>query len=124
METIGPRFEDRLEGAYNFCSWKERIALLLMENGICVFADKNLPIPIDATQLTKHNKKDVKSRRIILDAMKDHVIPHLFRKKTTREMWQALTKLYQSDNHNRKMVLKEELEHQDVHIRYNGVLSH
>jgi len=39
-------------------------------------------------------QRDVKNRRIILDAVKDHVIPHLFEKNTTREMWEALMKLY------------------------------
>jgi hypothetical protein len=109
MAATGLRFEDRLEGASNYSPWKERIALVLMENGIWEFADQKLTPPTDATQLADHNKKDVKARRIILDAVKDHVIPHLSGKKTTRDMWEALTKLYQSDNQNRKMVLREKL---------------
>ena len=109
MDAIGLRFEDRLEGASNYSPWKERIALVLMENGIWEFVDYILTPFIDSTPLATHNQKDVKARRIILDAIKDHVIPHLSRKKTTREMWEALTKLYQNDNQNRKMVLREKL---------------
>ena len=63
---------------------RRRIALLLMKNGIWKFTEKTLPIPTNATQLVEHNKKNVKAKRIILDAMKDHVIPHLSGKKTTR----------------------------------------
>jgi hypothetical protein len=37
-------------------------------------------VPIDATLLT-FQKKNVKAKRIILDAIKDHVIPHVAGKK-------------------------------------------
>lgn len=39
-----------------------------------------------STQLTKFNKKNVKDKRIILDSIKDHVIPHVTRKKYAFEM--------------------------------------
>lgn len=35
--------------------------------------------------------------------------PSLSGNKAAREMWEALTKIYQSDNHNMKMVLREKL---------------
>jgi hypothetical protein len=63
--------------------------------------------PADPTQLVVHLRKDVKERRIIIDGVKDHIIPHLSGKKTTKEMWESLTKLYQSDNQSRKMMLEE-----------------
>ena len=47
---------------------------------------------------------------LILDAVRDHIILHLSGKKSTKEMWEALMKLYQSDNHNRKMVLRDKLK--------------
>jgi hypothetical protein len=39
--------------------------------------------------------------------VKDHLIPHLSEKKSARDMFVALTNLFQSSNSNRKMVLKE-----------------
>ena len=45
--------------------------------------------------------------RIILDAVKDHVIPHISAKDHAHKMWSALTRLFQSSNENRKMVLRE-----------------
>lgn len=42
--------------------------------------------------------------------MKDHVITHISRKKTNKDLWEALTNIYQSDNKNRKMVLREKLK--------------
>ena len=54
--------------------------------------------PTDLVQLAAHTKKDVKARRILVDGVKDHIIPHLSSKKTTKDMWEALVKLYQSNN--------------------------
>jgi hypothetical protein len=104
-----PKVEDRLEGASNFCPWRERIGLVLEENGLLEFAEGKAVPPADPAQLAAHLKKDVKTRRIIVDGVKDHIIPHLSGKKTTKEMWEALVKLYQSDNQSRKMLLREKL---------------
>jgi 2-phosphoglycerate kinase len=51
----------------------------------------------------------VKVRRITIDGVKAHIIPHLSNKKATKDMLKALTKLYQSDNQSRKMLLREKL---------------
>jgi hypothetical protein len=59
--------------------------------------------------LAAYNKKNVKAKMILLDVVKDHIIPHVSKKKNSYEMWEALTKLYQSGNQNRKMVLREKL---------------
>ena len=52
----------------------------------------------------------MRARRVILDVVKDHVIPHIFAKDHAFEMWTALPNLYQSSNENRKMVLREKLK--------------
>jgi hypothetical protein len=39
MENAGLRFEDRLEGASNFSPWRERIALVLEEQGLWEFVE-------------------------------------------------------------------------------------
>ena len=41
--------------------------------------------------------------------MKDHIVPHLSRKKTALETWKALEGLYQSKNEKWKMVLQERM---------------
>ena len=67
-------------------------------------------VTIDATDKTTFMKRDVRERRVILDAMKDHVIPHISAKDHAFQMWTALANLYQSSNENRKMVLREKLK--------------
>ena len=111
------RMEDRLDGAWNFVPWKARIMLILEENELwdeVVHNTTTVSIVIlpttDATTLTTFNKKDIKARRIILDVVKDHVIPHILSKTRAFQMWDALTGLFQSSNENRKMVLRKKLK--------------
>lgn len=58
----------------------------------------------------------MKSRIFILGDVRDRIIPYLLGKKTTGERWEALTKLYQSDNHNKKMVLRDKLRETKMSI--------
>ena len=74
--------EDRLDGVGNFVPWKTTLVLILEENELwkeVVHNNTANPIVVtpstDAQPLSAFNKKDIKARRIILDAVKDHVIP-------------------------------------------------
>jgi hypothetical protein len=111
--ATGLRVEDRLDGAANFGAWKEMISLL-QENELWDIVENTTTHPvvvaIDATLLASYTKKSIKAKRFILDAIKDHLIPHLTGKTHAYEMWESLTKLYQSTNENRKMVLREKLK--------------
>lgn len=109
MSLSGIRVEDRLDGTSNFGIWKERILLLLEEYGLKDFAEKTIAVPTDPQQADAHKKNDAKARRIIMDGVKDHVVPHLTGLDSIRKIWETNTKLYQSSNLNKKMVLKDKL---------------
>ena len=89
---------DRLEGAINFIPWKARIILLFKENDLWDVVEstvaKPVVVPTVAADLTAFNKKDVKAMRIILDAIKDHVVPHVSNLDHAFRMWNALTDMY------------------------------
>ena len=115
--TTRLRLEDRLGGAGNFVPWKARLVLILEENELWNDVVYNttanpivVPVSTDAQALSAFNKKDIKARRIILDAVKDHVIPHISSKTRAFQMWDALTSLFQSSNENRKMVSREKFK--------------
>ena len=72
--------------------------------------EKTVAIPTDATQLAAYKKKCTKAKRLILDGVKDHVIPHVRGKDHGFEVWEALTNLYQSSNENRKMALRDKMK--------------
>ena len=107
------RVEDRLDGILNFSPWKERIKLLLREMELwhIVYGTQAKPVvvPTTAAELAEYERCNITTMRVILDAVKDHIVPHVSRKDHAFEMWEALTKLYQSTNENKKMVLKEKL---------------
>jgi hypothetical protein len=103
------KIEDRLEGETNFRAWKARILLLLEENDLKEYVEGVVPSPTDPQELAAHRKKEVKAKRMLLDSVKDHLIPHISEKKTTKEMYDALVGLYQSGNASRKLILKHQL---------------
>jgi hypothetical protein len=66
------------------------MGLMLEENGLWEFVEGKAVLPTDPAQQPAHLKKDVKTRRISVDGVKDHIIPHLSGKKTAKDMWEAL----------------------------------
>jgi hypothetical protein len=99
------RVEDRLDGADNFRSWKHRIQLILEENELLDHIKKMLPEPEDEEAKEKFKKNEVKAKRILTDSIKDHLIPNVSELKTAKEMFDALTRLYESKNTSRKLTL-------------------
>ena len=63
----------------------------------------------DAVALDLYEVKEARAQRIILDGVKDHLIPHLAEKTTAKEMWDTLKGLYEAKNENRIMALKDKL---------------
>jgi hypothetical protein len=51
--------------------------------------------PIDPMMLANHNK-EAKAKRIILNLVKDHIIPHIVEKTTGKDMFDTLVGLFQS----------------------------
>jgi hypothetical protein len=88
----GLKFEDRMEGYPNFYPLREHIRFMLKRNGLLEFFEGKETPQADPIHLAFHLKKDVKMRRIIMDGVKDQIIPHLFGKNIAKEMWDALVK--------------------------------
>jgi hypothetical protein len=102
------RYEDMLEGISNYLQWKVIISAILRENKIWSFVISVVVVPTTyPIALDVPEGKEAKARRLILDGVKDSLIPHLAEKKTTYEMWE--TNLYEAKNENQKMALKDKL---------------
>jgi 2-phosphoglycerate kinase len=90
-----------MEGEDYKCSQGEQVV---------VFMSTIVPVPSsDPIALDIHEVKEARAQRIILDGVRDHLIPHLAEKQTTKEMWDALKNLYEAKNENRKMALRDKL---------------
>ena len=46
---------------------------------------------------------------MIIDGVKDHVIPHIAGKTTTNDMWVALDTMYQGSSVQRRMLLENQM---------------
>jgi hypothetical protein len=66
--------------------------------------------PEDAIEKEKHQKDSIRAQRIIADSIKDHLILYVSSQKTPKEMFDALSKLYEGKNINQKMNLRTRLK--------------
>jgi hypothetical protein len=83
------------------------LSAVLKENNIYSYVNYVVEaLAINLVSLHLHETKEAKPQRIILDGVKDHLIPHLAEKKTAKEMWDALKNLFEAKNENRKMALR------------------
>ena len=99
------KLDEKLEGADNFRAWKYRISLVLEENELDSYIHEEVPDPEGDEEKSLHKKKMVMAKRIIADSIKDHLIPQVSSLKTPKAMFDALTKLFEGKNINRKMTL-------------------
>ena len=100
MASASLRFKDRLDYASNFPAWKVKVTLLLEQNDLYDINKDWVVGQTDSRLLAAHKKKEVRVTRMIMDAIKDHLIPHVSKKKTEKDMFDALVNLYQSENIN------------------------
>jgi hypothetical protein len=111
MSIYQMRVEDRLARASNWSPWKTRMVFVLEDLELWDIVEAIVPpiLVISPILVVKFRKRNNKAKRIICDAMRDHIIPHLTRKPCAYEMWESLCKLYERSNDNRKMVLHDRL---------------
>ena len=102
----GLPIEDCLDGASNYGSWKPRVLLYLEENEVKDFSLTMVPILDDATQLAAWKRNDVKAQKILMDFVKNHLVSHLAKLETTKEMFDSLKKLFERDSANGLIALR------------------
>ena len=79
--------------------------VVLEDNGLKEFIDSDVPKlgSSNATLLDAWKKKTAKTRRILLEGVKDHIVSSLHGKSSPYLMWKALTDLFQSKSDQRKL---------------------
>ena len=104
------KLDDKLEGIENFPSWKYRIRLILEENDLAKFIKGVVSEPKEDEAKEKYKKYMIRAKRIIVDSIKDHLIPQVSSKETPMEMFDALTIMYGGRNIIQKMNLRAQLK--------------
>jgi len=103
--------EDRLDGASNYGSWKTRVLIALEEYDVVDFAISDIPKPTEEDQehLASWRRHDVKARKILIDSVKSHLLFHISKAATTKEMFDILKKFLERDSTSKSIALRSQL---------------
>lgn len=70
------------------------MSCFLDEHLLKAYVDSVVAEPPDPDPLKKYKGEMAKTKRMILDAVKDRVVCHIATKAIAKEMWDALSMLY------------------------------
>jgi putative lipoic acid-binding regulatory protein len=111
--------ENKLEGDSNFRAWKERIDLILAKNKVLdivkgkivepQFEEGKEKEPQNVAVMEKFKDNDMNAMSIIVDSIKDHLIPYISHLDSSKKMYDSLTNLFSVRNIGQVMSLKNEL---------------
>ena len=68
-------------------------------------------------------KGDAKARRILVDSVKDHLVPQVSKKKIARKMFKTLKKLFEHSSINVTLTLRNQLSTMKM-IKFESIASY
>ena len=90
--STSAKLEDKLEGIEDFEAWKYRIGLIIRENDLEKYI-KGEVIKLEEDESKENHKKGLtREMRIIVDFIKDHLIPQVSSKETPKEMYDSISR--------------------------------
>ena len=88
--------------------------LILREHDLDKYVKEEVPAPEEEEAKSKYNKDMVRAMRIIVDYIKDHLIPQVSSLDSPKDMFDALTRMFEGRNINRKMTLRQQLKNAKI----------
>jgi len=87
---------NKLVGASNYLAWKKIIDLILTEQDVMQYVAGEIiePSKDKAQELAKYKKGEVRAQRIIVESIKDSLVPFVANLKTSKAMYDKLVNLY------------------------------
>lgn len=87
---------NKLVGTANFLAWKNRTGLLLKENELLDYIKGSVSVPAkEQTQaLAKYNKDEIRTQRILIESIKDALIPYVSKLEISKEIYDKLVELF------------------------------
>ena len=83
------KVEDHLDGYTKFISWKSRV-LILEENDLLKLVKEKVPEQDVEEDMSHWRKCDARARRILVNSVRDHLVPRILQTKTTMKMFKTL----------------------------------
>jgi hypothetical protein len=102
--------EDRLDGSSNFSSWNSRLCITLEESDLLRLIEGTLPTTATDEEKVEWKTNDVKARKISIYSIRDHLLPRISTLKKTYLMYDVFNKMFESNNTNRALTLKHQLQ--------------
>ena len=84
--------------------------LILEENDLEGFIKEEVAEPNEVEAKAKYKKDMIKAKRIIADSVKVNLIPQVSSRETPKEMFDALSDLFEGRNINRNMTFRNHLK--------------
>jgi putative lipoic acid-binding regulatory protein len=117
--TYSIKSENKLDGASNFRTWKTRIDLIPAKNKVLDIVKRKIVEPEfeegkekelqNVAVMEKFKDDDINAMSIVVDSIKDHLIPYISHLDSSKKMYNALTNLFSVRNIEQIMSLKNEL---------------
>jgi len=87
---------NKLVGASNFLAWKKRTNLNLIENEVMDHIKGSITQPPkkDTQALAKFMKGEVRAKRILIEPIKDSLIPYVSKLDTSKAIYDKLVELF------------------------------
>ena len=84
--------------------------LILEEHDLDGYIQEEGKEPEGEEEKSKKKKDMIKVKRIISNFIKDHLIPQVYSKNTPKEVFDALTNMFEGKNINKRMTLGNQLK--------------
>lgn len=87
---------NKLAGSSNFLAWKKRIDFVLVENEFIEYVKGSIPKPSQgkAQALSKYMKGERRAQIILIESIKDSLIPYVAKFKKSKDMYENLVELF------------------------------
>ena len=87
---------NKLVGSSNFSAWKKRTILNLIEDEVMDYIEGSIvpPSKEDAPAHVKYMKGEIRAKRILIESIKDSLIPYVSKLKSAKEIYKKLVELF------------------------------
>lgn len=104
--------ENKLEGASNYRAWKKRLDLILEKNKVLDLVKGKVKKPTNESsnaEKEKFRETKILAMTLMVDEIKDNLIPYIYNIDSAQEMYEALSKHFTIKNLGQIAILKNEL---------------
>lgn len=89
MSTSYFKDVEKLGDSSNFVAWKVKLEVKLDENDVLEYVEGKVPEPLENSPVSakaKYKKCEIKSKKIIIDSLKEHFLTCIEKLKNSNDM--------------------------------------